>query len=126
MVYHKVFLGDTTTGSAPVPPIAFIREQNKQVFCRDYHVNFFNDEYLLYDFNLTVGDTFAFPEVIDSVRMVVTAVNTEMTFAGLRKAYDFTIINNPISVFYMPPRCVECIGDISNGIIPRKVPPFDW
>lgn len=126
VVYHKIFSGDTTTGSTPVPPIAFIREQNKQVYCRHYLVNFFNDEYVLYDFNLTVGDTFAFPEVMDSVRMVVTAINTEMTFAGLRKAYDFTIISNPISVFYMPPRWVEGIGDISNGVLPREVPPFDY
>lgn len=126
VVYHKIFSGDTTTGSTPVSPIAFIREQNKQVYCRHYLVNFFNDEYLLYDFNLTVGDTFAFPEVMDSVRMVVTAINTEMTATGLRKAYDFTIISNPVSVFYMPPRWVEGIGDISNGVLPREVPPFDW
>lgn len=126
LVYHQLFLGDTTTGSAPVPPIAFIREQNKQVFCRHYTVNSFNDEYVLYDFNLTVGDTFAFPEVMDSVRMVLTAINTEMTATGLRQAYDFNIIANPINVFYTNPRWVEGIGDIHNGVLPREVPPFDW
>lgn len=114
VVYHKMFMGDTSAGSTQLPPIALIREQNKQVFCRSYHVNFFDDEYLLYDFNLTVGDTFSFPEVLDSVRMVLAAINTEMTSTGPRTAYDFNIIVNPINVYYANPRWVEGIGDIKK------------
>ncbi|MFI5217947.1 MAG: T9SS type A sorting domain-containing protein [Bacteroidia bacterium] len=125
--YHKTYqYGDSIPFNSGGLLTSLIREQNKIIYCRYFNWNNFSSEFELYNFNLTIGDTFSFPNIIDSVKMVLISVDSEYTTTGYRKAFNFNIVYNPSAAFYMNPRWVEGIGDIVNGIVYLEVPILDW
>lgn len=92
MTYHKVYsLFDSTLNSPWSTYYAAIREQNKQVFAKFGN----NDETLLYDFNLLVGDTIRYTYCIttglqDTSHSVLTKIDSVLLKDGkYRKRYTF-------------------------------------
>ena len=113
-----------------------LREVNKRIYFHPdslYNYNHFypfcftsnwngqpslNEELLLYDFNVNVGDTVFYP-FLDSLKMVITSIDSVLIQSDFRKKYNYDLIFNwsmscaPFSVGY---NYVEGIGDIYAGL----------
>jgi len=103
---------DTNMTSSYNTYYAAIREENKRI----YTVIGNNPEQVLYDFNLTVGDTMFFyysqiESESDTFSRVVSAIDSIQLYTGqYRKRYTMA---NGINC-YLPDVVVEGIGSISN------------
>ncbi len=94
---------------------AYVRNQGDQVFYRLTN-NCADQEYLLYDYNLTVGDTFWLPRELggvpfntDSTAMVVQQVDSLTVFGITRKRISLTSTGNTY-----PMEWLYGVGDMSH------------
>lgn len=77
-----------------------------------------NEELLLYDFNVNVGDTVLY-ETLDSLKMVITSIDSVLIQSNFRKRYNYNLLYNwsmqcvPFGAGY---NYVEGIGDIYSGL----------
>lgn len=77
-----------------------------------------NEELLLYDFNVAVGDTLIYP-FLDSLKMVITSIDSTLIQSVYRKKYNYNLIFNwgmPCAPFGVGYNYVEGIGDINSGL----------
>jgi hypothetical protein len=128
-LYSKIHTSDSAGVTSPVGLVALIREQNKVVYCKYLGTSGpqLPNEVVLYDFNLTTGDTFSYESFFgDTTVLVVDSVGSFQTLTGLRNALYMSIVSNPSAVYIFNPVWVEGIGDIMNGVIYLEVPWVDW
>lgn len=110
-----------------------LREVNKRVyffpdssFANNYNFCFTNSfplpsinyELLLYDFNVSVGDTLIYP-YLDSLKMEITSIDSVLIQTVYRKKYNYNLIFNwgmPCAPFGAGYNYVEGIGDINSGL----------
>ena len=68
-------------------PSFFLRSADKKIFIRQNNVS---DERILYDFNLSVGDTLPITVNNPSPEIIISAVDSIITPVGYRKRFAFT------------------------------------
>lgn len=105
-------------------PLALLRDSNKTIYCR-YFMGLTSAEFVLYDFNLIVGDTFEITGGMGIDQFVVNTIDSELTSTGYRKAWNLQKVSGWSTSLYNP-RWVEGIGDIQNGVLYVEVPWVDW
>ena len=108
-------------------PLALLRDSNKIIYCRyQFNVNGgLNTEFVLYDFNLNLGDTFKIAGGMGVDDFVVNTIDSEFTSTGYRKAWNLQKVGGWSTSLY-DLRWVEGIGDIQNGVLYVEVPWVDW
>lgn len=128
LLYTKIYTSDSAGNIDPWGLVALTREQNKVVYCKYVGTggNQLPNEVILYDYNLTAGDTFSFPSYGNQTELLVDSVGVIQTFTGNRNAIYLSITSNPSAAYYFNPVWVEGIGDIVNGVIYHEVPWVDW
>jgi len=140
--YHLILAGDTTFNNQAykkiyieydsIPQGNFLllhgllrEESNKKIY---YYSAATQVEYVLYDFNLTIGDSlFAFyNDGYDSCLVYVWAEDSILIGNNFRKRLSINFGNCFGIPFIINPQWVEGVGDISNGMIYSQIPMFDW
>lgn len=106
--------------------IALIREDSNRIYCKYYGFQTIPNEFILYDFNLTVNDTFSIATILGTISFIVSSVDSEYTQTGYRRALNLSHINGSLPFWTPTMRWVEGIGDIVNGVIYPEVPWVDW
>jgi hypothetical protein len=105
------------------PKLAF-REDNKRIFFILYTIPPDSTEYILYDFNLGLGDTCIYPEHFTMNTMnIVTIVDSVLVFNSYRKRYFLSAVYP-----WVPPQVdsnyvaiIEGIGS-TYGLLPNLTP----
>ncbi|MCB0380703.1 MAG: T9SS type A sorting domain-containing protein [Flavobacteriales bacterium] len=112
-----------------------LREVNKKIlffpdslynYTRNYNFCFtinssptsFDEELLLYDFNISIGDTVVY-ETLDSLKMIITSIDSIIIQSDFRKRYNYNLISNwssSCNPFGTGLNYVEGIGDINSGL----------
>jgi len=139
-VYHKLFRSDSTYNIDTSNSIYMgaLREINKKIYFHTdsvtanhlfswYFCNLtinpnytsYNSELLLYDFDVSIGDTVFYPH-IDSSFMVISSIDSILINNQFRKKYNysFSTYNTSLSCGWMAGNSyVEGIGNISSGLL---------
>lgn len=116
LVYHKIRAGTANN------LYAFYREQNKRIYIKFKIGTFGNDtsEFVLYDFNLIVGDTFfvKVPNTYTNVvqppcqKRIVSSITTTVLSSGTHNVYNFYGSGYPC---YVPNlQWIEGVGSASG------------
>ncbi len=77
-----------------------------------------NEELLLYDFNVNVGDTVIY-EILDSLKMVIISIDSVLIQSSYRKRFNYNLLYNwsmQCVPFGTGLNYVEGIGDINSGL----------
>tara|TARA_B100000809_G_C15111212_1_gene520689 strand:+ start:924 stop:1763 length:840 start_codon:yes stop_codon:yes gene_type:complete len=138
-VYHKLFISDSTYNfdSSNSKYYGAIREDNKKIyfhpdstynaihyypFCNATPLNF-NDEFLLYDFGVTLGDTVFYP-AFDSTFIIITSVDSILIQNDFRKKYSYSIHTNA-SFCWGAGNYTEGIGSNQSGLFSHIIGYFE-
>ena len=131
--YNKLYYSNNPNNidSINSPYYGAIREENKRIyffldslynsspgyyFCFTLDIPSLNEEVLLYDFNVNVGDTVYYPH-LDSTYVIINWIDSVLIQGEYRKQFHYTYTYNsmsncnPFSQNY-----VEGIGDINMGL----------
>lgn len=130
--YNKLFRSHNTYNIDTNNSLYYgaIREVNKKIyfhpnsifnlifvypFCNVAPIDF-NDEFLLYDYDVTIGDTVFYP-TFDSTYIVITSIDSILIQNQFRKQYNYTPSSSQLCNYGSNNSYVEGIGDINSGLI---------